>query len=345
TTESGAYELGGVTYPDNFSVTRNPDAVWFLPSENEWYKAAYYDPRTQAEGGPGGNDHYWFYPTMSDEVPAQSQTGEDGAVSNAGPNVANYDYGSQWNGFYGQTHVVGTAGSTSYYGLFDMGGNVWEYNESIIVDPRRDPTASFRGARGACWDDPHWLMSGDRRGYAGIENCGTVWQCFNEAQGFRMATIPTEREKGDFDYDWNLDAHDIDLLTKEIRSGENAVQMDLNGDRLVNLDDRTVWVEKLAGSEFGDSNLDGSFDSSDLVQVFQFGEYEDTKQFNSTWATGDWNGDGDFSSADIVHAFMNASYSGAKVSAVQAVPEPQSYVPITFAALFFVFNRRRVCIV
>ncbi|MCA9212981.1 MAG: SUMF1/EgtB/PvdO family nonheme iron enzyme, partial [Planctomycetales bacterium] len=49
TTESGAYELGGVTYPDNFSVTRNPDAVWFLPSENEWYKAAYYDPRTQAE--------------------------------------------------------------------------------------------------------------------------------------------------------------------------------------------------------------------------------------------------------------------------------------------------------
>ena len=66
-TETGAYTLlGGTAVPSNATtVTRNSGATWFLPSENEWYKAAYYDPlcRTAAEGGPAGDDHYWLYVT------------------------------------------------------------------------------------------------------------------------------------------------------------------------------------------------------------------------------------------------------------------------------------------
>ncbi len=58
----------------------------------------------------------------------------------------------------------------------------------------------------------------------------------------------------------------------------------------------------------GDSNLDGLFDSSDLVTIFQAGEYEDALQDNSTWAEGDWNGDREFTSEDLVLAFQAGSY-------------------------------------
>ena len=58
----------------------------------------------------------------------------------------------------------------------------------------------------------------------------------------------------------------------------------------------------------GDANRDGAFDSTDLVQVFQAGEYEDSLANNSTWEEGDWNGDGDFTSSDLVLAFQSGSY-------------------------------------
>jgi formylglycine-generating enzyme required for sulfatase activity len=45
TTEDGAYTLLGSDPPD---VLRNPDARYFLPTEDEWYKAAYYDPTEQS---------------------------------------------------------------------------------------------------------------------------------------------------------------------------------------------------------------------------------------------------------------------------------------------------------
>ena len=59
----------------------------------------------------------------------------------------------------------------------------------------------------------------------------------------------------------------------------------------------------------GDSNEDGIFNSSDLVLVFQAGEYEDGIAGNSTFAEGDWDGDGDFTTADFVFAFRAGNYS------------------------------------
>jgi hypothetical protein len=58
----------------------------------------------------------------------------------------------------------------------------------------------------------------------------------------------------------------------------------------------------------GDANRDGVFDSTDMVQVFQCGEYEDEVADNSTWEEGDWNGDGDFNSSDLVMAFQTGLY-------------------------------------
>jgi hypothetical protein len=58
----------------------------------------------------------------------------------------------------------------------------------------------------------------------------------------------------------------------------------------------------------GDANLDGRFDSADLLLVFQAGEYEDAVEDNSSFAEGDWNQDGDFTSSDLVWAFQTSRY-------------------------------------
>ena len=64
----------------------------------------------------------------------------------------------------------------------------------------------------------------------------------------------------------------------------------------------------------GDANGDGRFDSQDLLQVFQAGEYEDGVPGNSTWEEGDWTGDGEFDSADLLAAFRAGGYTSAAVS-------------------------------
>ena len=137
----------------------------------------------------------------------------------------------------------------------------------------------------------------------------------------------------DFNGNGVLDAGDIDLLTSQVRAGSNAAGYDLNGDSLVNEADRTVWVNDLKRTYYGDSNLDGEFNSSDLVTVFQAGQYEDGVASNSTWATGDWNGDGDFDSSDFVTAFSAGGYEAGLRPAVSAVPEPGSLVMMLLGLL------------
>jgi sulfatase modifying factor 1 len=76
TTEDGAYYLNGFTGYDSGQIKRKPGAKWALPTENEWYKAAYYK-------AGGINAGYWLYPTRSD-----SQPGRD--LADASGNNANY---------------------------------------------------------------------------------------------------------------------------------------------------------------------------------------------------------------------------------------------------------------
>ena len=113
---------------------------------------------------------------------------------------------------------------------------------------------------------------------------------------------------GDFDMDGELTAADIDLLNAAIGDGGGDAMFDVTGDGAIDDADRKEWVEVLKGTYFGDSNLDGEFNSSDFVFVFSGGEYEDGIEGNSTWSTGDWNGDKEFGSADFVLAFQGAGY-------------------------------------
>lgn len=58
----------------------------------------------------------------------------------------------------------------------------------------------------------------------------------------------------------------------------------------------------------GDSNLDGVFDSGDIIEVLKRGEYEDNVPLNSDWFDGDWDGNGDFESGDFVYAIQAGHY-------------------------------------
>jgi formylglycine-generating enzyme len=131
-TENGAYTLTG----NDGIVLKNSTATVWLPSEDEWYKAAYYDPTT----GAGGGDNYWLHAQQSDTL-------ADNTIS------ANYydgDYAVTQNSSYssGQNYLrsVGSYGvaSGSYYGTLDQGGNVFEWNDAVIDD-------LLRGLRGGSW--------------------------------------------------------------------------------------------------------------------------------------------------------------------------------------------------
>jgi formylglycine-generating enzyme required for sulfatase activity len=143
-TENGAYTLlGGTPTPSNAStITRNAGATVFLPSENEWYKAAYYNPATSS---------YYQYPTSSNTAPtAEAPPG--------GSNSANYN-GALGGQFGNLTDVGAYSRTTSPYGAFDMGGNVYQWNEGFVA-------TSFAGARGGSFDSNSGsLQSSTRFGY------------------------------------------------------------------------------------------------------------------------------------------------------------------------------------
>ncbi|MCA9200162.1 MAG: hypothetical protein KDA87_21635, partial [Planctomycetales bacterium] len=128
---------------------------------------------------------------------------------------------------------------------------------------------------------------------------------------------------GDFNSDGLLSADDIDQLFRVIQSGIYSSLHDVNGDQTVDDLDRDTWIQDLRQTWAGDANLDGTFDSADLVQVFQASQFEDSIIANSTWETGDWTGDGEFDSSDLVYAFQMGGYQDA--AAVRAVPEPNAY--------------------
>ncbi|MEM1329176.1 MAG: SUMF1/EgtB/PvdO family nonheme iron enzyme [Planctomycetota bacterium] len=141
-TESGTYTFNGISSIS--AITRdlsNPNQV-FIPTENEWYKAAYHHPAGQG----GDTDGYWLYATQSNAAPVIATATGVGDVANPGPSTVNHRNGADWNGLNGNVTTVGSAGNTSFYGASDMNGNVFEWNETLVDGPER-------GLRGGSWDD------------------------------------------------------------------------------------------------------------------------------------------------------------------------------------------------
>lgn len=162
-TENGAYALNGQTAG---IINKKAGAQVWIPTESEWYKAAYYDP--SLNGGTGG---YWQDATMG--------TGTLGnAVGNL-PHQANFFDGSTYSaGGTGGTTAVGAFSlSVSAYGTFDQSGNVYNWNDAVI-------SSSYRGLRGGAWDSTTMagLTSTDRNFSDPTAESSDV--------GFRLASVP-----------------------------------------------------------------------------------------------------------------------------------------------------------
>ncbi len=120
--ESGAYTLNGMVIT---GISRSGGATVFLPSENEWYKAAYYDPNRNGIGSAG----YWPYATQSASL-SSNTIGVAGA--------ANYTIGAAGNTGTGpgssievtNVDAYGT-NSDSAYGTNGQTGNVREITETV----------------------------------------------------------------------------------------------------------------------------------------------------------------------------------------------------------------------
>ena len=134
-TESGVYDLTNASAITNNTVTRDATA-WSaggvaVASEDEWYKAAYYDPTLNS--GAGG---YWDYAHQSD------------SITTADANYANS---------VGTADVGTYSGDASHYGTFDQSGNVWEWNDATVI-------TSTRGLRGGAFFYPDANLQSSNRG-------------------------------------------------------------------------------------------------------------------------------------------------------------------------------------
>jgi sulfatase modifying factor 1 len=168
-TETGAYTLNGAT---DGVIDKNTNAKWWIPSFNEWWKAAYYKGGSTDAG-------YWTYPTQSDTRP--------GNLIGGGTNQANYrkdlvfsvtqttDYSPLQN----YRTAVGTfSNSPSAYGTFDQAGNILEWNDNTY----QGLVTSFVGGT---WGSAEGDLSGTTSG--GTWDRTRYWPGW----GFRVASAAT----------------------------------------------------------------------------------------------------------------------------------------------------------
>ncbi|MFM2216579.1 MAG: hypothetical protein RL240_897, partial [Planctomycetota bacterium] len=139
---------------DASNPMRNSLAKYFLPTTDEWYKAAYYNPT---------NSTYYDYATGSNTAPTAVASGTSAgtAVYNVQPSPAN----------------VNQAGGLSPYGVMGQSGNVFEWQESYTSLGN-----SNRIIRGGGWEyGDSFMMSATRYDLAPFLEYNSL--------GFRVASL------------------------------------------------------------------------------------------------------------------------------------------------------------
>ena len=165
-TETGAYTLNGYSGNDGRTIVKNAGTKWWISSENEWYKAAYHK-----NDGVTGN--YFDYPTGTNSIPARDTTEATNPGNNANYNQSTFSY---------TTKVGEFELSDSPYGTFDQGGNLWEWNDTVVS---QSTDWSSRGVRGGSF---FWCPSGSLHASDHVD----IYAPSHEEVGigFRVASVP-----------------------------------------------------------------------------------------------------------------------------------------------------------
>jgi len=150
---------------DATNLYRNKNAYYFLPSENESYKAAYYDPNKA--GGAG----YWLYATGSNAIPTAvaSGTAQGTAVYGGGTVVA--------------PAAVDASGGLSPYLTMGQSGNVYAWQENAL-DGVNDVSSALRAIRGGYWGNSELVLRSSFHSSADPSNPNDF------LLGFRVASVP-----------------------------------------------------------------------------------------------------------------------------------------------------------
>lgn len=169
---NGAYDLHNI--PTNSAgvwtsvPSRQIGAKFWVPSIDEWTKAAYYDPNRNGLGQGG----YWAYPNGSDSQPTPGL-----------PGIGQTDAGLIPGPGGAEIFSVGSYPSTqSFWGLLDLMGGVSEWTET-----QRDAgDAWFLGAAryGGIGSPPLEPIAGR------IDQLTGGRTAYSDSFGFRLASIP-----------------------------------------------------------------------------------------------------------------------------------------------------------
>jgi len=151
---------------DANNLYRNSLAKYFLPSENEFCKAAW---------GKKNGKGYYDYSTASNTPPDSVASG-----TSAGTGVFKQSSGQ------GPASVY-EAGGLSSYGTMGQGGNISQWLESAW-DGINNSASESRGVRGGSWKDNRYgLWFSSRLIYGNSPDFG------NNSLGFRVASIADDR--------------------------------------------------------------------------------------------------------------------------------------------------------
>ena len=227
TTEDGAYLNVG----NQATFARQPGAKFFIPTKDEWYKAAYHD-RTAGLAAT-----YFKYATGSNALPGRDITESIDPGNNANYNIGGtHTIGKP----YYRTEVGEFELSDSPYGTFDQGGNVREWNET--ASERWNGTAFeswYRGIRGGAFNNNSSYLHAS-------PSDDDVPTTENLSLGFRVASIPLV--SGDYNNDGAVDAADLTLWKAGFGAAGSATPMqgDADGDLDVDGADFLIWQRSYA---------------------------------------------------------------------------------------------------
>jgi hypothetical protein len=320
------WQAGDAGYDPN-NLYRNSSAFYFLPSEDEWYKAAYYS---------GSGSTYFDYATQQD-FPAAPSGVSGGTASGTAVFQQNY--------FTGPADID-NAGGLSHYGTMAQNGNVWEWIESAS-DGSNNVSTDARTIRGA-----HWSHSVEYlRSNARITAAGPGWQ--DDEWGFRVAApclcpaIETQPQSQTVsvgsDVSFFVEVTGTEPLAYQWRKDDTPIpgavdpSFSIFGVQLGDAGDYGVWSVNQCGAAMSDTAsltviLAGDYNKNGVVDAADYTVWRDTLgSMTDLRANGDNTGAsaGVINSAD--YALWTANFgqhagSGAaaiaSASSDAAVPEP-----------------------